>query len=263
MMKFLVLTIFPELFQPFRQYGIVGRAVKQGKIGLSTVNIRDFAKDKHRTTDDRPYGGGCGMVMKPEPLAAAIREAKKRAPAAKTILLTPQGRKFSQQMAGNFAACEGITLVCGRYEGVDERVVAGFIDEEISIGDFILTGGELAAMMIIEAVARLIPGILGGEDSADKDTFSEELVEHAQYTRPSTFEGEAVPAVLRSGNHKEIERWRVETSMIRTFLKRPDLLENRRFKQQEIDVLKKWRRDIDGIIKAQSVSGTAALPGSG
>ena len=261
-MKFMVLSIFPELFDPFLQYGIVGRAVKEGKISLSILNIRDFTEDKHRTTDDRPYGGGCGMVMKPEPLVAAIRAVQEREPASRKILLTPQGRTFSQEMARSFAACEGFTLVCGRYEGIDERVMHGFIDEEISIGDFILTGGELAAMMIIEAVARLIPGVLGGEDSADKDTFSERLVEHAQYTRPPVFEGQAVPEVLRSGNHKEIEQWRMEASMIRTFLKRPDLLENRRFNQQEIDVLKKWRGDIDRIIKAQSVSGAAALPGS-
>jgi len=261
-MNFTVLTIFPEIFEPFWKYGIVGRAARQGKISVSTLNIRDFAKDRHRTTDDRPYGGGCGMVMKPEPLAAAIRAAKEKAPGAKTILLTPQGRIFSQNMARAFAACEGFTFVCGRYEGVDERIFSGFIDDEVSIGDYILTGGELATMTIIEAVTRLIPGVLGGEDSAEKDTFSEKLVEHAHYTRPPVFEGAAVPEVLRSGNHREIEKWRLEASLIRTFLKRPDLLQDREFNLQEIDILKKWCGDIERIIKAQSPSGIASLPGS-
>ena len=261
-MNFTVLSIFPEMFKPFWEYGIVGRAVKQGKINVSAFNLRDFATDKHRTTDDRPYGGGCGMVMKPEPLAAAIRAAKEKTPASKTILLTPQGRVFSQDMAQAFAACAGFTFICGRYEGVDERICSGFIDDEVSIGDYVLTGGELAAMIVIEAVTRLIPGVLGGEDSAEKDTFSEKLVEHAHYTRPPVFEGEAVPDVLLSGNHKQIEKWRLEASLIRTFLKRPDLLKDRRFNRNEIGVLKQWCADIEKIIAAQSSCGSAALPGS-
>ena len=258
-MQYTVLSIFPEIFDPFRKYGIIGRAVKQGKISISMCNIRDFATDKHQVTDDRPYGGGCGMVMKPEPLAAAIRAAKESTPGSKTILLTPQGRAFSQKMAQNFAAQEGFIFICGRYEGVDERIYSGFIDDEVSIGDYVLNGGELAAMVIIESITRLIPGVLGGEDSADKDTFSEELVEHAHYTRPRTFEGETVPEVLLSGNHKEIETWRLEASLIRTFLKRPDLLPDRRFNREEIDVLKKWCADIEKIIQAQSPCGTDPL----
>jgi tRNA (guanine37-N1)-methyltransferase len=258
-MNYTVLSIFPEIFDAFLQYGIIGKAVKQGKISISMRNIRDFAVDKHRVTDDRPYGGGCGMVMKPEPLAAAIRAAKENVPTSKTILLTPQGRVFSQNIAQDFAAYEGFIFICGRYEGVDERIYSGFIDDEVSIGDYVLTGGELAAMVIIESVTRLIPGVLGGEDSADKDTFSEELVEHAHYTRPQNFEGETVPEVLLSGNHKEIEKWRLEASLMRTFLKRPDLLQDRRFNREEIDVLKKWCADIEKIIHAQSPCGTGPL----
>ena len=258
-MNYTVLSIFPEIFDPFRKYGIIGKAVKQGKITLSVDDIRDFAPDKHRVTDDRPYGGGCGMVMKPEPLAAAIRAAKENTPDSKTILLTPQGRVFSQKVARDFAAGDGFIFVCGRYEGVDERIYSGFIDDEISIGDYVLTGGELAAMIVIESVTRLIPGVLGGEDSAEKDTFSEALVEHAHYTRPQNFEGETVPEVLLSGNHREIEKWRLEGSLIRTFLKRPDLLKNRRFNREEIDVLKKWCVDIEEIIQAQSACGTGSL----
>jgi tRNA (guanine37-N1)-methyltransferase len=258
-MDYTVLSIFPEMFVSFRKYGIIGKAVKQDKITLSVSDIRSFASDKHRVTDDRPYGGGCGMVMKPEPVAQAIRAAKENSPGSKTILLTPQGRVFSQEVARDFAVAEGFIFVCGRYEGVDERIYAGFIDDEISVGDYVLTGGELAAMIIIESVTRLIPGILGGEDSADKDTFSEALVEHAHYTRPYDFEGETVPEVLLSGNHREIEKWRLEGSLIRTFLKRPDLLKDRRFNCEEINVLKKWCADIEEIIQAQSSCGTGSL----
>lgn len=262
-MNYTVLTIFPEIFDPFRTYGMIGQAVKQGAITLSAHNIRDYSIDKHRTTDDRPYGGGCGMVMKPEPLAAAIRAAKASAPGSKTVLMTPQGRVFTQEVAREFAACEGFIFICGRYEGVDERIYAGFVDEEISIGDYVLTGGELAAMIVIESVTRLIPGVLGGEDSADKDTFSGELVEHAHYTRPQRFEGETVPDVLLSGNHREIDRWRLEASLKRTFLKRPDLFEERRFSREEIEILKKWCADIEKIILAQSARGLGPLSGGG
>lgn len=260
-MNYTVLTIFPEIFDPFRKFGMIGQALKQGTITLSTRNIRDYSVDKHRTTDDRPYGGGCGMVMKPEPLAAAIRAAKASSPGSKTVLMTPQGRVFTQETAREFAACEGFIFICGRYEGVDERIFAGFVDEEISTGDYVLTGGELAAMIVIESVTRLIPGVLGGEDSADKDTFSAELVEHAHYTRPQNFEGETVPEVLLSGNHREIDRWRLEASLKRTFLKRPDLLEDRRFSREEIEVLKKWCSDIEKIIIAQSARGLDPLSG--
>jgi tRNA (guanine37-N1)-methyltransferase len=171
-MKFVVLTIFPEMFDPFWDHGIIRRAIDQKKIFASTLNIRDFAEDNHQVTDDRPYGGGSGMVMKPEPLSGAIRAANRKCPAAKTILLSPQGRVFDQAVANELAAFEGLVLVCGRYEGVDERISHDLIDDEISIGDYVLTGGELAAMVVIDAVTRQIPGTLGGEGAAEKDSFS-------------------------------------------------------------------------------------------
>jgi tRNA (guanine37-N1)-methyltransferase len=202
------------------------------------------------------------MVMKPEPLAASIRAAKADLPSSKTILLTPQGRVFDQNTAQELASSEeGLIFVCGRYEGVDERICQDFTDDEISIGDYVLTGGELAAMVIIDAVTRLIPGVLGGADSAEKDSFSGDILEHAHYTRPRTFEGSSVPEVLLSGNHKEIEKWRLETSLIRTFLKRPDLLEKRQLSRQETDILEKWRSDIENIICSQSVCRTDSLSG--
>ncbi|MEJ2655836.1 MAG: tRNA (guanosine(37)-N1)-methyltransferase TrmD [Desulfobacterales bacterium] len=260
-MNFIVLTIFPKMFDSFWEHGIIRRAIEQNKIGVSAIDIRDFAKGKHRSTDDRPYGGGCGMVMKPEPLAAAIRAAIKKAPFSKRILLTPQGRRFDQRVADELASLNGLILICGRYEGVDERICQDFIDDEISIGDYILTGGELAAMIIIDALTRLVPGVLGGEDSVENETFSDSILKHGQYTRPRDFEGNEVPDVLLSGNHKEVDRWRLETSLIRTFLKRPDLLENRALNKQEIDILKKWCIDIEKIIHNQSVYGSGALSG--
>jgi tRNA (guanine37-N1)-methyltransferase len=260
-MNFIVLTIFPEMFNPFWEHGIIKRAIDGNKILASAVNIRDFAEGRHRTTDDRPYGGGCGMIMKPEPLAGAIRAATKKAPLSKRILLTPQGRLFDQNMAREFASLDGIVFVCGRYEGVDERICHNFIDDEVSIGDYVLTGGELAAMVIIDAVTRLIPGVLGGKDSAEKDSFSGNILKYAQYTRPRIFEGADVPEVLLSGNHKEIEKSRLESSLIRTFLKKRDLLENRTLSKEEINILRKWGRDIEKIIYDQSVRGPDALSG--
>ncbi|MBL7180868.1 MAG: tRNA (guanosine(37)-N1)-methyltransferase TrmD [Desulfobacterales bacterium] len=261
-MDFIVLTIFPEMFAPFWEHGIIKRAIDQNKIFAAAVNIRDYAKGRHRVTDDRPYGGGSGMVMKPEPLAAAIRAATSKAPSSRTILLTPQGRCFNQIVAHELASSQGLVLVCGRYEGVDERICHEFIDDEISIGDYVLTGGELAAMVIIDAVTRLIPGVLGGEDSAEKDSFSGDVLEHPHYTRPRVFEGAEVPEVLLSGHHKEIEKWRLEASLIRTFLKRKDLLENRLLSRVEIEILKTWCRDIEKIISDQSLHSPDALSGA-
>jgi tRNA (guanine37-N1)-methyltransferase len=247
-MIFLVLTIFPEMLDAFWAHGIIRRAIAHKKIFPSVVPIRDYAEDRHQMTDDRPYGGGSGMVMKPEPLAGAIRAAKKKAPSAKTILLTPQGRRFNQQRAQELAAGSALILVCGRYEGVDERVSDAFIDYEISIGDYVMTGGEMAAMVIIDAVTRLIPGTLGNADSAQKDSFSDDLLEHAHYTRPRNFEGSEIPDVLISGHHREIEQWRLESSVMRTLLKRPDLLQNRKLTDPEVAVLKKWYQVIKELI---------------
>ena len=248
-MNFVVLTIFPEMFDPFWSHGIIRRAIEQQKIFASTVNIRDYARDRHQVTDDRPYGGGSGMVMKPEPLAGAIRAATRKVPAAGTVLLTPQGRPFDQNMAKELASFDGLVMICGRYEGVDERICHDLIDYEISIGDYVLTGGELAAMIIVDAVTRLIPGALGGEDAAENDSFSNGLLEHAHYTRPRIFEDREVPDVLLSGHHQEIERWRLESSLMRTLLKRSDLLQQKNLNRQEIEILEKWRREINNILE--------------
>ena len=261
-MKFAVLTIFPEMFDSFRAYGIIKKAVSESRISLATVNIRDFAEDRHKTADDRPFGGGCGMVMKPEPLAKAIRKAKELIPDSKTILLSPQGKTFDQKSAMELAESKGLIFVCGRYEGIDERIAGDFIDEEISIGDYVLTGGELGAMVVMEAVTRLIPGVLGSSDSAAQDSFSGGLLDFGHYTRPRDFEGSEVPDVLVSGNHGNIENYRLEASLIRTFLKRPDLLENRAFSKKEIEILKKWCRDIEKIIETQSLRGPDTLSGN-
>ena len=247
-MKFVVLTIFPEMVNPFLESGMLRLAVERNLIEARALNIRDYADGKHRETDDKPYGGGCGMVMKPEPLSRAIGAASEIAPTAKRILLTPQGRPFDQAMAHEFAASDGLIFICGRYEGVDERICQDLVDEEVSIGDYVMTGGELAATVIIDAVTRLLPGVLGGDESAEKDSFSSGLLEHAHYTRPSTFDGESVPDVLMSGNHAKIEKWRRETSLIRTFLKRPDLLEKRSFSAEERHVLTEWCRRIEELV---------------
>jgi tRNA (guanine37-N1)-methyltransferase len=194
-------------------------------------------------------------------LAAAIREAQNKAPSSKRILLTPQGRCFDQNVASELTASQGLILVCGRYEGVDERICFDFIDDEISIGDYVLTGGELAAMVIIDAVTRLLPGALGGEDAAERDSFSDGILEHPHYTRPRIFEGSEVPEVLLSGHHQDIEKWRLETSLIRTFLRRKDLLEKRSLSRPEIEILKKWCRDIEELISDQSLHSPDALSG--
>jgi tRNA (guanine37-N1)-methyltransferase len=206
----------------------------------------------HHVTDDRPYGGGSGMVMKPEPLAACIRAAQKTAPDARTILMTPQGRVFNQKTARELAGLKGLILVCGRYEGVDDRICHDLIAEELSIGDYVLTGGEIAAMAVIDAVTRLIPGVLGGEDSAERDSFSDGLLEHAHYTRPPVFEGSEVPGVLLSGHHGNIERWRLESSLMRTFVNRPDLLRGRPLTAEEAQVMRVWQARLGELLGGEA-----------
>ena len=251
-MDYTVLTIFPEMFDTFWAHGIARRALAAGVVTAAAINIRDYATGRHKMTDDRPYGGGCGMVMKPEPLAAAIEAAREKSTAATTVLLTPQGRPFDQAMADELSRESGLILVCGRYEGVDERICGDHIDLEVSIGDYVLTGGEVAAMAVIDAVTRLIPGVLGNADSAREDSFAGDLLEHGQYTRPPSFNGESVPDVLLSGNHSAIDKWRREYSLIKTFLKRPDLLSERLLDKNELDILKKWYRDLERIIPSKS-----------
>jgi len=244
-----VLTIFPEMFERFWAHGIVRRAIEQGHLAGKAVDIRSYAEDRHKVTDDRPYGGGCGMVMKPEPLAKALNATRRHMPDAVTLLMTPQGRPFSQQTAADLAGRKGLIFICGRYEGVDERFAQQYVDDEISIGDYVLTGGELPAMVVVDAVVRLIPGVLGGDESATLDSFADGLLEHAHYTRPREFEGREVPEVLLSGNHAAIAQWRLEGALVRTFLKRPDLLENRAFTAQEIAILRKWSQRLENLIR--------------
>lgn len=255
-MEITILTLFPELFKPFWRYGIIARAISGKQLVPNILNIRDFAKGRHRTVDDRPFGGGPGMVMKPEPLAATIRAAKIASPGALTILLSPQGKVFNQSVAIELARLKSVILVCGRYEGIDERICQDFIDTEISIGSFVLTGGEVAAMVLIDAMVRLIPGTLGNADSADQDTFSDNLIEHDHYTRPALFEGSGVPKVLLSGNHAKIRQWRQKQSLIRTLLKRPDLLDQKDLTVEEKAILEKWCRQIERITATKSTHRT-------
>jgi tRNA (guanine37-N1)-methyltransferase len=250
-MQFVVLTLFPELFDTFRTHGMIRRAIELQKVSVQTIQIRDFAKGRHQVTDDRPYGGGPGMVMKPEPIADAMQAALMTAPDARKIHLTPQGKPFSHTIARQLAIEKELIFLCGRYEGIDERVCQDLMDDEISIGDYILTGGELAAMVVIDAVSRFVPGVLGCVDSPEDDSFTNRLLEHAHYTRPAMFEGEPVPEVLLSGDHGRIEQWRLQSSLIRTFLKRKDLLLNHDLTGEELKILKNWQKEIQLIIDFQ------------
>lgn len=218
-----VITIFPGMLRGFLEESILKRAVQKGKVAIRTIDLRDFTHDVHRTTDDRPYGGGPGMIMKPEPLVEAVESVRR--PESKVLLMCPQGRLLSQALARKLSAEEHLIILCGHYEGVDERVRTLLAVEEVSIGDYVLTNGVLPAAVVVDSVVRLLPGVLGGEGAADSDSFSEGLLEYPQYTRPAEFRGKEVPEVLRSGNHAEIARWRAEQSAMRTRQKRPDLLE--------------------------------------
>jgi tRNA (guanine37-N1)-methyltransferase len=221
-MKFEVLTLFPEMIEGYARQSILGKALERQKFYLEVTNVRDFSAGKHQVTDDSPYGGGAGMVMKAEPLTGAILAAKAKHPQARVVYLGPRGRTFTQTVAHELAGLDSLVLVCGRYEGIDERAFS-VIDEEISLGDFIVTGGELGALLLIDAIARLLPGVLGNADSAASESFETGLLEHPQYTKPEVFSGVAVPEVLRSGNHARIEKWRRFKSLQVTMLRRPDL----------------------------------------
>jgi tRNA (guanine37-N1)-methyltransferase len=221
-----VVSLFPQMFDAITQYGVTGRAVTQGKLNLDYWDPRDFTQDKHRTVDDRPYGGGPGMVMKVEPLRDAIQAAKQQlGQNTKVIYLSPQGKLLDQQGLKELATRETMIFVAGRYEGVDERLIEQEIDEEWSIGDYVLSGGELAAMVLIDGVARLLPGVLGDEESAQQDSFMAGLLDHPHYTRPEQLDDQLVPEVLLGGNHEAIRKWRLKQSLGRTWLRRPDLLE--------------------------------------
>ena len=224
-MKFDILTLFPAMFDGPLTESILKRATEKGLIEIALYNIRDWAFDKHATADDSPYGGGAGMVMKVEPIAGAIEAVKEKHPASRVILTTPGGRPFNHAVARELSREEGVIIICGRYEGVDERVRTLFVDDEISLGDFVLTGGEIAALGLVDAVARLVPGVLGCDESAQYDSFADGLLEYPQYTRPPEFRGEKVPDILLSGNHAEIAKWRRKESVKRTLASRPELLE--------------------------------------
>lgn len=243
-MRIDVVTLFPDMFDALTGCGISGRAVAQGLLQLRLWNPRDFTHDRHRTVDDRPYGGGPGMVMKVEPLRDAIRAAKADvAGPCRVIYTSPQGRLLDQAGVRELAGGERLVLVAGRYEGVDERLIEAEVDEEWSIGDYVLSGGELAAMVLVDAVTRLIPGALGHEDSAEQDSFSEGLLDCPHYTRPEVIDGREVPEVLRSGDHQAIERWRAKQALGRTWLRRPELLERLELSDRQETLLREFIRE--------------------
>lgn len=246
-MWFGVVTLFPEMFEAITRFGVSGRAVKNGLIQLQCWSPRDFAYDKHRTVDDRPYGGGPGMLMKVQPLRDAIQAAKDAAEGeAKVIYLSPQGRKLDHKGVQELAEQKRLILVAGRYEGIDERLLETVIDEEWSLGDFVLSGGELPAMTLIDAVSRLVPGVLGHQDSATEDSFCDGLLDCPHYTRPEQLDGMDVPEVLLSGNHEEIRRWRLKQQLGRTWQRRPDLLEDLELTAEQQSLLTDFIRETRG-----------------
>lgn len=244
MLRIGVVTLFPQMFDALSCGGIASRAMQGGILQLDCWNPRDYAHDRHRTVDDRTYGGGPGMVMQVAPLRDAIRAAKKQAGAkAKVLYLSPQGRRLDQAGAQELAGRESMVLVCGRYEGIDERLVSMEVDEEWSVGDYVLSGGEFAAMVLIDGVTRLLPGALGHEDSAAEDSFADGLLDHPHYTRPEEVEGLAVPDVLLTGNHGAVRRWRLKQSLGRTWLRRPDLLQGRELDEEQKMLLDEFVRE--------------------
>jgi tRNA (guanine37-N1)-methyltransferase len=242
-MRFDVFTLLPETLTPYLQASILQKAAERGLVEIALHNIRDWARDKHHTTDDTPYGGGGGMVMKPEPIFEAVESVLGPEPACPVILLTPQGRVFNHAVAEELVQHNRIALLCGRYEGVDERIREGLVSDEISIGDYVLTGGELPAMILIDAISRLIPGVLGDPDGAADDSHATGLLEYPHYTRPPEFRGQAVPEVLLSGDHGKIEQWRREQSLLRTLKRRPDLLKSAALSKSDIKFLKEQGYD--------------------
>lgn len=247
-MKFDVITLFPPMFDALAKYGITRRALELGRFDLQLWNPRDFTEDNYRTVDDRPYGGGPGMVMLAEPLEKAIAAAKERqrqagVHASRVIHLSPQGKTLTHQRVMALSREPGLVLLASRYEGVDERLLQGQVDEEISLGDYVLSGGELAAMVLIDAIVRQLPGVLGDADSAVQDSFVDGLLDCPHYTRPEIYRGEAVPDVLLSGHHAEIQRWRLKQSLGRTWLRRPDLLAARQLTKKESGLLAEYQQE--------------------
>jgi tRNA (guanine37-N1)-methyltransferase len=245
-----LISLFPELIQQAAAFGVLGRAIRQQQLNLQCFNPRDYTEDKHRTVDDRPYGGGPGMLMKVEPLAKAIMAAKDEASEnAKVVYLSPQGQQMNQQLVVNTAALqEDLILIAGRYEGIDERLIDSLVDEEWSIGDYVLSGGEFAALVVVDAIARLIPGVLGDDESAIQDSFMHGLLDCPHYTRPELIDDQTVPKVLLSGDHKAIKRWRLKKALGRTWLRRPDLLDAMRqdasrWDDEKADLLAEFKKE--------------------
>jgi len=240
-----VITLFPGMFDALTEFGVTSRAVEKGLLSVNCWNPRDYTEDHHRTVDDRPYGGGPGMVMKTAPLEktldAIVNQHRQQSNERKVIYLSPQGQVFNHRMAKEFSNSSGLILLSGRYEGIDERFLQEHIDHEVSIGDFVLTGGELPAMVLIDAVARLLPGVLGNEGSAEEDSFVDGLLDCPHYTRPEKYNGQQVPDVLLSGNHEAIRRWRLKQSLGRTWLRRPDLLELVDLDDEQSQLLKEFK----------------------
>jgi len=246
-MKFDIVTLFPEMVESVASIGVLGRAVKNGQVQLNSWSPRDYTEDKHRTVDDRPYGGGPGMLMKVEPLKAAIEEAKKSAAAdnvqSKVIYMSPQGKPVTQQDVLALAEQSGLIIIAGRYEGIDERIIESYVDEEWSIGDYVLSGGELPALVLIDAVARMLPGVLGDEQSAQQDSFMQGFLDCPHYTRPEEIDGRSVPDVLLSGNHRNIDEWRLKQSLGRTWLRRPDLLKALNLTDKQKQLLDSFQKE--------------------
>ncbi|MEA1888802.1 MAG: tRNA (guanosine(37)-N1)-methyltransferase TrmD [Pseudomonadota bacterium] len=244
-MKIDVITLFPGMFDALTEYGVTSRAVEKGVLSVQCWNPRDYTEDRHRTVDDRPYGGGPGMVMKTGPLektlTAILNQRGSQRNDCKVVYLSPQGQVFNHRMAEEFALLPGMILLSGRYEGIDERFLQDHIDQEVSIGDFVLTGGELPAMVLVDAVARLLPGVLGNEGSAEADSFVDGLLDCPHYTRPEIYNGQQVPEVLLSGNHEAIRRWRLKQSLGRTWLRRPELIELADLEDEQIKLLNEFK----------------------
>jgi len=250
-----ILTIFPEMFNAFSDYGVTGRAVKQGVISVNSWNPRDFTEDRHRTVDDRPFGGGPGMLMKVQPLKNAICAAKAASnKQSKVIYLSPQGRKLDQQGVTDLSKNDRLIFVCGRYEGIDERLIDTEIDEEWSLGDFVLSGGELAAMTFMDAISRLVPGVLGHELSSVEDSFFDGLLDCPHYTRPEVLDELSVPAVLLSGHHENIRRWRAKQAIGRTWERRPDLLDGRQLTKEQLTLLDEFKSEQSSLDRSGAES---------
>jgi len=245
-MRFDVVTLFPEMILGSSSYGVTGKAIEQNKVGLSVWNPRDYTQDRHRTVDDRPYGGGPGMVMKCQPLCDAVTDIKLKNPHTdcKVVYLSPQGKQLTQALINDASQCAQVILIAGRYEGVDERFIESVCDEEWSLGDYVISGGELAALVVIDAVTRLIPGVLGDKESAEQDSYMNGLLDTPHYTRPVQGELGSVPDVLLSGNHKAIERWRMKQAIGRTAQRRPDLLKVKELSAEQDALLKEFRNEV-------------------